>query len=236
MCYNFPIIFLFCCLLPRDSSMLPISSEEHQQISKFTRVHKYYRNIACITRLWIIFSLYLRGRGAGFVRINTIKNITWCLTVVHNKTFSTVVPNAQWEFLGLWWSQSKIIRYKAKWTRPQHFSGNGCTLKYTSERFCRVFFWFFFCFCKVVLPNFYNTFWIKDLRPLKPMTWLTFIIAIRFTAQSSENKSLMPLLRVTDILRNMYLLWPIGLKFDSCWIITLTKAICNISTKPLGIL
>jgi len=34
----------------------------------------------------------------------------------------------------------------------------------------------------------------------------------------------------------MYLLWPAGVKFDSCWIITLTKAYCNIPTKPLRIL
>lgn len=80
------------------------------------------------------------------------------------------------------WLQSKIIRYKDKWTKAQHFFSNTHILL-CKRQLGEVL---LFSFCNVVLPISYNRFWIKALRPLKPMIWLIFIIAIRFTAQSSE--------------------------------------------------
>lgn len=47
-----------------------------------------------------------------------------CLSIVPKKTFSTVVPNAQWRISRPNGLQSKITRYTDKQTRAQHFFSN----------------------------------------------------------------------------------------------------------------
>lgn len=47
-----------------------------------------------------------------------------CLAIVPKKTFSTVVPNAQWRISRPNGWQSKITRYIDKQTRAQHFFSN----------------------------------------------------------------------------------------------------------------
>lgn len=92
-------MFLFCHLLQRT---IPDFLLAQRNTNKFPSLQgaqvpsTLFQNKChlCHRTSKLFFSFYLGGRGTGEQGTDTIRSITQCLTVVLNKTFALVVPNA----------------------------------------------------------------------------------------------------------------------------------------------